>query len=230
LSSSALPTLTSRQVKEVDALAQERFGISVEWLMEAAGWQVARFCGEPAVVVCGVGNNAGDGLAAARHLHRWGRLVHVCCVDAERLRGPAASELAALQRIGVEVKGELDLGHARCAIDAIFGTGVSRAPEGRFAEWIQGINASGIDVIAVDVPSGLDADTGSAYAPSVRAAVTLTLGLPKPGLLKGDGPRLAGGVLVADIGMPFEAYAAIGIEVPRDLFAVEELIRLKPSR
>jgi NAD(P)H-hydrate epimerase len=229
LSSSALPHLTSRQVKEVDALAQERFGISVEWLMEAAGWQVARFCGQRAVVVCGVGNNAGDGLAAARHLHRWGRLVNVCCVDADRLRGPAAKELTALRQIGVEVRSELDLDGARVVVDAIFGTGLSRSPEGRFAEWIEAINASRLNVIAVDVPSGLDADTGSAYAPSVTASATLTLGLPKPGLLKGDGPTLCGGVLVADIGMPFEAYAAIGIDVPRDLFAVEQLVKLESA-
>jgi hydroxyethylthiazole kinase-like uncharacterized protein yjeF len=229
LSSSALPHLTSRQVKEVDALAQERFGISVEWLMEAAGWQIARFCGQPAVVLCGVGNNAGDGLAAARHLHRWGRLAGVCCVDAERLRGPAEKELTALRRIGVEVRRELDLSNARVIVDAIFGTGLSRAPEGRFAEWIEAINASRLDVIAVDVPSGLDADSGSAYAPSVKASATLTLGLPKPGLLKGDGPRLSGGVLVADIGMPFEAYAALGIDVPPDLFAVEQLVKLESA-
>jgi NAD(P)H-hydrate epimerase len=229
LSSSALPHLTSRQVKEVDALAQERFGISVDWLMEAAGWQVARFCGQRAVVVCGVGNNAGDGLAAARHLHRWGRLVNVCCVDADRLLGPAEKELTALRRIGVEVRSELDLSNARVIVDAIFGTGLSRAPEGRFAEWIEAMNASRLDVIAVDVPSGLDADTGSAYAPSVKASTTLTLGLPKPGLFKGDGPRLSGEVLVADIGIPFETYAAIGIDVPPDLFAVEQLVKLESN-
>ena len=77
MSSSAPPTLTSRQVAEIDLLVQERFGISVDWLMEAAGWQVARFCRGRTAVICGVGNNAGDGLAAARHLHRWGRLSAV---------------------------------------------------------------------------------------------------------------------------------------------------------
>jgi hydroxyethylthiazole kinase-like uncharacterized protein yjeF len=226
LSSSALPLLTSAQVKQVDALTEERFGIAVDWLMEAAGWQVARLCGQPAVVVCGVGNNAGDGLAAARHLHRWGRLVSVCCVDAGRLRGPAARELDALRRIGVEVSGELAIDSAEVVVDAIFGTGITRAPEGRFAEWIESINASGKPVIAIDIPSGLDADTGVAYAPTVHATTTVTLGLPKPGLLKGDGPRVSGGVLVADIGVPLEAYAALGISVPADLFAREQLVRL----
>jgi NAD(P)H-hydrate epimerase len=219
--SSALPTLTSKQVKEVDALAQERFGISVEWLMEAAGWQVARFVRQRAAVVCGVGNNAGDGLSAARHLDRWGRLASVSCVDAGRLRGPAARELDALRRLGVEVASELELEDAEVIVDAIFGTGLSRAPEGRFAEWIEAINGSGKNVISVDVPSGLDADTGVAYSPVVKASATITLGLPKPGLQK-----LPGRVFVADIGVPLEAYAAVGVKVPADLFAGGELIPL----
>jgi hydroxyethylthiazole kinase-like uncharacterized protein yjeF len=230
LSSSALPPLTSHQVKEVDALAQERFGISVDWLMEAAGWQVARFCPAGTVVVCGVGNNAGDGLAAARHLHRWGKLAGVFCVDPMRLRDAAEREMKALRRIGIKVSSDLRLDGAQAVVDAIFGTGLSRRPEGPFATWIEAINASGLPVIAVDVPSGLDADTGLAYAPTVRAQSTVTLGLPKPGLLAGDGPSLAGEVWVADIGMPFEAYAAIGLHVQQDLFANGDRIRLDSIR
>jgi NAD(P)H-hydrate epimerase len=230
LSSSGLPALNSRQVKEVDALAQERFGISVDWLMEAAGWQVARFCPKHTVVVCGVGNNAGDGLAAARHLHRWGKLAGVSCIDHARLQGAAAKELVALRRIGVEVTSELRLEGAETVVDAIFGTGLSRRPEGLFAAWIEAINSSQKQVIAIDVPSGLDADTGVSYAPTVQAHTTVTLGLPKPGLLAGDGPQLAGDVWVADIGVPFEAYAALGLQVPPHLFALEDRVRLDSIR
>ena len=194
----------------MDALCAERFGIPVDWLMEAAGWQVARLIDEPAVVVCGVGNNAGDGFAAARHLHRWGRLVRACCVDPSRLRGPAAVELATLRHVGVELATELSFDGAGLVVDAIFGTGLNRAPEGRFAEWIDSINASGRRVIAIDVPSGLDSDTGEAYAPSVHADLTVTLGLPKPGL--------RGEFVVVDIGIPLEAYAAVGVEVRRELY------------
>jgi hydroxyethylthiazole kinase-like uncharacterized protein yjeF len=226
LSSSALPTLNSAQVKEVDALTQERFGITVDWLMEAAGWQVARSVDKPAAVVCGVGNNAGDGLAAARHLDRWGRLVSVCCVDADRLGGAAARELDALRKVGVQVSGKPDFKGAQVVVDAIFGTGLSRPPEGRFAQWIEAINASRKEVISVDLPSGLDADSGAAYAPTVKAKTTITLGLPKPGLLQADGPRVAGNVWVADIGVPFEAYRAIGVDVPPDLFALGDRMRL----
>jgi len=189
--------------------------------MEAAGWQVARFVGQRAAVLCGVGNNAGDGLAAARHLHRWGRLSSVCCVDTARLRGPAARELEALAKVGVEVSDDLRLDGAEVVVDAIFGTGLSRPPEGKFAAWITAINESGKTVVSVDVPSGLDADSGVAYAPCVRANTTITLGLPKPGLL-----RLSEPVFVADIGVPFEAYAAVGVAVRADLFEKGELVRL----
>jgi NAD(P)H-hydrate epimerase len=230
LSSRGLPTLTSRQVAAVDALAQERFGIPVDWLMEAAGWQVARFCLVRTAVICGVGNNAGDGLAAARHLHRWGRLGSVSCIDAGRLKGAAASERQALEKVGVEILDEPRLADAAVIVDALFGTGLSRAPEGKFAAWVDAINDSRLPVIAVDVPSGLDADTGVAYAPSVRADTTVTLGLAKPGLLMADGPHHAGEVWIADIGVPFEAYAAVGIQVPRDLFAAGDRVPLDAQR
>jgi NAD(P)H-hydrate epimerase len=217
LSSSALPLINSGQAKRIDALCAERFGIPTEWLMEAAGWQVARLVDEPAVVVCGVGNNAGDGLAAARHLHRWGKLSGVSCVDSSRLRGAAREELDALLRLGVVVDDKPRLNDATVIVDAVFGTGLSRPPEGRSAEWIEAINASGKEVLAVDVPSGLDADSGLAYAPFVHGDVTVALGLPKPGLL-----QFGGKVIVVDIGIPTEAYAAAGIEVPDNL---SELIR-----
>jgi NAD(P)H-hydrate epimerase len=183
-----------------------------------------------AAVVCGVGNNAGDGLAAARHLHRWGKLASVCCLDAGRLRGGAARELEALSLVGVEVPSEIRLDGAEAVVDAIFGTGLSRRPEGRFAEWIEAINSSHLPVVAVDVPSGLDADSGVAYAPCVRAHTTVTLGLPKPGILAGDGPRVSGEVWVADIGVPFEAYALLGVPIPSDLFARADRVRLDSIR
>src|SRR5438094_1291866 len=177
--------------------------------MEAAGWQAARACHGRTAVVCGVGNNAGDGLAAARHLHRWGRLASVSCLDIARLRGPAARELQALRGVGIEVEDDFRLDGVEVIVDAIFGTGLARAPEGRFAEWIEAINASGKRVIAVDVPSGLDADSGVAYAPTVQPNMTIALGLPKHGL-----DQFGGKVVVVDIGVPFEAYAAVGIDMP----------------
>lgn len=221
-----LPTLSSRQVAQADALAGDRFGIPVDWLMEAAGWQVARFCDGRTTVLCGPGNNGGDGLAAARHLHRWGRLARVCCIDGGRLHDAPARQLAALQALGVSVASNIDLDGSQLVLDALLGTGISRAPAGELANWIEVINFSGQRVVAVDLPSGLDADTGRAYAPCVRATTTVTLGLPKAGLLDLDGPGLAGDIWVADIGMPLEVYAAMGIVIPPGLFLTSDRMRL----
>jgi hydroxyethylthiazole kinase-like uncharacterized protein yjeF len=210
----------------VDHLTEQRFGIPVGWLMEAAGWQVARQCRGRAVVVCGKGNNGGDGLAAARHLHRWGRLAGVACIDRTALKGPAAQEAGALEALGVPIADAPRLEGAELVVDALLGTGLRRAPQARMAEWIRTVNQSGLRVVAVDVPSGLDGDSGTVHEPCIRAHLTVTLGLPKPGLLTGDGPRVSGDVFVADIGIPFEAYAEIGVHVPAQLFARRETLRL----
>jgi len=204
--------------------------VPVEWLMEAAGWQLARHCPGRTAVLCGAGNNGGDGLAAARHLHRWGRLHAVACVDRSRLRDTAAAEAEALERMGVQIQEEPRLDGAQLVLDALLGTGLSRAPEGRFADWIRLVNGSGIPVVAVDVPSGLGADSGRAYDPCIRAHTTLTLGLPKPGLLEGDGPAHTGELWVADIGVPNQAFAAIGVEVPPDTFALDDRVMVAAPR
>jgi hydroxyethylthiazole kinase-like uncharacterized protein yjeF len=225
-----LPALTSAQVREVDRLAAEQFGLPVEWLMEAAGWQLARHCRGRTAVVCGRGNNGGDGLAAARHLHRWGRLHSVACVDIETLAGPAAAEAAALRAMGVRIEAEPRLSGAQLILDALLGTGLSRPPTGVYADWIAQLNASLARVVAVDVPSGLEADTGKAHDPCVRAHMTVTLGLPKVGLLAADGPAVAGEVWMADIGVPREAYEAMGIDIPPHLFAMHDRLELGALR
>jgi len=214
----------------VDRLCAGRFGLPVEWLMEAAGWQVARHCRGRTYVVCGKGNNGGDGLAAARHLHRWGRLAGVACLDAGALSDPARLEADALTALGVPIASEPDLTDSQVVVDAVFGTGLSRPAEGRAAAWIEAVNAGGRRVIAVDVPSGLDADTGLAAGPAVRATLTVTLGLPKPGLLTGQGAALAGEVWVADIGVPMEAYRELGLEVPPHLFSMHDRVQLSAVR
>lgn len=226
----ALPCLTSAQAREVDRLCAERFGLSVDWLMEAAGWQLARHCRTRTAVLCGSGNNGGDGLAAARHLHRWGRLHSVACIDRARLAGAAAREAEALEKLGVEITSEPRLAGAQLLLDALLGTGLGRAPEGRWAQWIRLANDSGLRIVAADLPSGLQADSGRAYDPCIRAQVTVTLGLPKPGLLAGAGPALCGELWVADIGIPSEALSAVGIEMPAHAFAMHDRVQLHGLR
>jgi NAD(P)H-hydrate epimerase len=204
--------------------------MAVDWLMEAAGWQAARHCRERTLVVCGRGNNGGDGLAAARHLHGWGHLAGVACLDRTALTGPASRQAEALEALGVPIADGLELDNCRTVLDAIFGTGLNRAPEGRAAAWIGAINSAGRRVVAVDVPSGLDADSGRAFEPAIRASQTVTLGLPKTGLLQADGPDLAGDVWIADIGIPNEAYRELGIDVPARLFANDDRVQLTGHR
>src|ERR1700724_2428800 len=98
-----IPALSSAQVAEVDRLAASRFRLPVEWLREAAGGRAARHCRGKTAVLCGKGSNGGDGLAAARHLHRWGRLHSVAVVDRGALRGAAAKMATALEAVGVEI-------------------------------------------------------------------------------------------------------------------------------
>ena len=207
-------------------MTAERFALPVEWLMEAAGWQVARHSRGRAYVVCGKGNNGGDGLAAARHLQRWGRLAGVACIDRSALKGPAAKEAEALEAAGVTIATEPDFEAAELLIDALLGTGLTRAPEGAYAGWIRALNAAGRPILAVDVPSGLEAYSGKAHDPTVRATTTVTLGLAKPGLLTAGGRACGGEIWVADIGIPFEAYREVGLEVAGDLFANGDRVRL----
>lgn len=224
MSSRDLPTIKGSQVKLADTFAGDRYGVPLDWLMEAAGWQIARQIDRPAAVLCGFGNNGGDGLAAARHLHRWGKLASLCCIDASRFRDASARELDALHRLGVEVLDELRLDGADIVVDALLGTGLSGPPRGKFVDWIEAINASGKHVISVDIPSGLDAETGVAYAPIVKPNLTITFALPKPGLMP-----VGGRVIAIDIGVPSEAYEAFDVPIPGDLFAGGDVVEVQPS-
>lgn len=209
-----IPLLTSAETQAIDRESEDR-GTPVDVLMERAGLAVARSAiqlaggsyGRRAVVISGKGNNGGDGLVAARHLHRWGMGVEVFLLGGE-LREPSSSMLAALRRDGIHprvadgpaISRALD--RADVAVDAIFGTGFRGEPEGAHLEAIRALNESPAPIVAVDVPSGVEGDTGAVRGDAVSADVTVALGVPKVGdvLLPGGGH--AGLVEVADIGFP----------------------------
>jgi NAD(P)H-hydrate epimerase len=184
---------SAAQVRELERLAIER-GTSDYELMCRAGeaalrvlldrWPAARSL----AIVCGAGNNAGDGLVVARLAHAAGRSVGVHLVaTAERFKGAAAQAVAACRAAGVPL-GSFDaraLGEADVIVDALLGTGLARAVDGEFRAAIEAVNAAGVPVLALDLPSGLDADTGWPSPVAVRATVTVTfLGL-KQGLFLG---------------------------------------------
>jgi hydroxyethylthiazole kinase-like uncharacterized protein yjeF len=231
------PILTPTESAALDRESRDR-GITVEQLMESAGRAVARAAaaalggtyGRRAVVVCGKGNNGGDGLVAARHLVRWGVAATVILLpDETTLREPSVTMLRRLKEAGGRIRAgdslSRELGRADVAIDAIFGTGFRGAPEDAPADAIAELNASGVPVVAVDIPSGVDGETGAVSGEAVVATVTVTFGAPKPGLLFHPGAAHAGIVEVVDIGFPPDL-------VRSDLWLVDQddVVALWPHR
>ncbi len=213
---------------------------ATEPLMERAGAAIARWAGElvagnggPVLVLAGPGNNGGDAFVAARLLREGffdARLVF--CGDPARLPTDAA---AARQRFldagGVELGAIPDARRWALVIDGLFGIGLTRAPDGRYADWIAAANhLAGRDacpLLAVDCPSGLDADSGHAFSPCINASHTLTFIGAKPGLLTADGPDHCGEIRVARLDLQ------LSTEVDPDGHVValaDFAARLKPRR
>lgn len=168
--------------------------------------RVARTLGETFVVLCGAGNNGGDGLAAARHLGRGCRVYLLAEPDPER-SPDAALQLGILRRAGhrIEVRSDAvpSAESGTVWIDALFGTGLARPVQGRAADWIDAMNRATGPKLAVDVPSGLDADRGVPLGPAcVRADVTVTFEAPKVGLLAERAAEFVGRVEVVALGLP----------------------------
>ncbi len=209
------PVLTPAQAVELDRASQAR-GIPAETLMERAGRAVAQAAadllggtyGRRAVVVCGKGNNGGDGLVAARHLARWGMGVAVVMIEEpEDLREPAATNLERLRaetdaRILAADRLPHELARADVAVDAIFGTGFRGMPEDEWATAIEELNASSEPVVAVDIPSGIDGTSGAMAGDAVAADLTVTFGAAKTGVVLLPGAERAGSLRVVDIGFP----------------------------
>ncbi len=231
------------EMREIDRAAIVELGIPSLTLMERAGHAVADAAAELAgergrvVVVCGAGNNGGDGYVAARLLREAGRTVRVVAlVGAERLGPDARAVREHAERAGVPVDGgglraPLPAGPGDVVVDAIFGTGLGRPPEGSFAEAIAAIEAArlaGARILAVDVPSGLSADTGHPLGPCVRADRTVTFAFAKRGLAVEPGLSLAGEVTVVDIGIPPEA--ARRVPTGCELLTEAEARALVPAR
>ena len=199
---------TAEESSAFDARAIEAVGVPQTVLMENAGRAAALvlarvFPDGPVVAVVGAGNNGGDALVAVRTLRAWGRDARAVLV-AER---PTEDPL--LHGWPVEVTTDADgadvervLRHASVIVDGVLGTGVRGAPRARQAEAIMRVNASGCPVLAVDVPSGIDATSGATPGAAVRAAVTVSFGAPKLGALLHPARALVGRHVVVDIGFP----------------------------
>ena len=208
--------LTRRQVREVDRRAIEVYGVPGIALMENAAlgvFSVLHGIGLKAgklsfAVICGGGNNGGDGLAVARHLHNAAHDVFIfLTVDPEKYVGDAAINWRIVRAMNLPVApfepAAFKATGPCVVVDAIFGTGLTQAPRDPFTEFATAINESGNRVVAVDLPSGLDCDTGLPLAPTiVRADQTVTFVAHKAGFAHVSARQYIGRVTVADIGCP----------------------------
>jgi NAD(P)H-hydrate epimerase len=211
-------TIDRQHSRRLDQRAIEEYGISGVVLMENAGRGVADvLCrlgiSGPVVIACGKGNNAGDGFVIARHLDLRGYPVRVLLWAAsEALAGDAAANYRILEKSGVAIH-RVDappennrIGHfldeAVWIVDALLGTGAHGEPRPPFDQAIDQLNAARAPKLAVDLPSGLDCDTGQAAQHTILAAHTCTFVAPKPGFLVPGAERYTGKVHVLDIGAP----------------------------
>jgi NAD(P)H-hydrate epimerase len=206
-------------MRAYDKQAIEELGVASLVLMENAGRGAAealasRVTDEPVTVVAGLGNNGGDGFVIARHLAARGVEVRVFLMGpVDKVGGDARINLDAWRGLGGALQivdddlGALNDALARggWAVDALFGTGLSRPLEGRFAETVEAINASACHVFAVDMPSGIDGDDGAVLGVAVRAELTATFAHLKSGLLQGQGATHAGEVVVVPLGFRDQA-------------------------
>ncbi|PSC05769.1 bifunctional ADP-dependent NAD(P)H-hydrate dehydratase/NAD(P)H-hydrate epimerase [Alsobacter soli] len=213
--------LTTREMAEADRLAMAG-GASGPALMDRAGAAVAdavcrrRPAGARAMVVCGPGNNGGDGFVAARVLAARGYRVELFLLGSrDALKGDAA-QAAARWSGAARPLTEAQPAAADVVVDALFGAGLARDLDGEALAAVERINASGTPVVAVDVPSGLDGDTGRVRGAAVRASETVTFFRLKPGHLLYPGRRLCGPVRVADIGIPESVLEAIRPQTRRN--------------
>jgi NAD(P)H-hydrate epimerase len=203
-------------MREVDRLTVDEFAISLEQMMENAGRNLAvvarhrvdgDVAGRRVLVLAGSGGNGGGGLVAARHLVAAGARVSVALtVPPEALAPVTLRQYEAIRRLDVETG---DVGSAELVVDALLGYGQQGSPTGEVARLIR--EASGARVLALDVPSGLELETGRLHDPHVRASATLTLALPKEGLRSVEAGGVTGDLYLADLSVPPPVYERLGL-------------------
>jgi NAD(P)H-hydrate epimerase len=208
-----IPKLTASQMREVDRIMADELGIDLPRMMEHAGAHLTRvalerFSPTSVTILVGGGGNGGGGLVAARHLANRGITVTVVL---------ARSDLAAVTRQQADILSALGIAFsddpvdADLVIDALIGYSLKGDPQGRFAELIEWANHQTAPVLALDLPSGLDATSGIIGDPCIRATVTMTLALPKTGLSLA--PTVVGELYLGDIGVPPSVYRVFDIEI-----------------
>ncbi len=219
-----LPLYHANQVRELDRIAIEDMGIPGIFLMERAGkaaFNILKFCWPKArriIVLCGTGNNGGDGYVLARLAHLAGYDVMVLQQGGTaKLKGDARTAFEAMRKVGLvaQVFTETKLRIVDVLVDGLLGTGLDREVSGKWQEVIEAVNRRTCPLLALDIPSGLHADTGSPLGVAVRADVTVTFIGLKQGLFTGAGLDYCGKVYFDDLQVPSNVYKPVKTSVSR---------------
>ncbi len=216
--------LKTDQMREVDRLMIEEYEITLLQMMENAGRNLADLAqivlggsvgGKRIIALCGKGNNGGGGMVAARHLHNRGARVSVRLAgEVDGLKSVPAHQWKALQKLGLPSTGD-KWQPADLILDAMIGYGLQGQPRPPISEWIARANNSGTKILALDAPSGLDTTHGSVSKVCIKADATLTLAMPKVGLLATNAKTCVGELYLGDISVPPGLYSAesLGLRV-----------------
>jgi len=240
-----IPSVSVEQMRQVDKSAVEDFGLQILMMMENASIHIAdltehmlsgNLVDKKVAILAHKGNNGGDGLGAARHLMNRGAHVTVLLSTSPyELGGEAAKQYRVLQNSTCQIievpkenicKVTPLMKNSDIIIDGLLGYNINGNPRNPIDTLITAANASKVPILSIDIPSGLDGETGKAFHPTIHATITVTLALPKNGLLKPESKRYVGDLWLADLSIPDNLYRRIGIEIST-VFATSRLFQLE---
>jgi len=215
--------VTAEEMRKMDDVTIQEFHVDVLVLMENAGRATATLAkqilrdttfGKRVACLVGGGNNGGDGMVAARHLANWGAEVNVIVgATKDRMKDVPLEQLHVLEKMGIPILlGDYNLRDYDLLIDGLIGYGLEGNPREKIAVMIKDANASGRPILALDLPSGMNATTGEAYDPCIKAIATITLALPKTGFLTPGASPYIGSLYLADISIPQKVYQSFRLQ------------------
>lgn len=232
-----VPSITEEQMREIDRIVVQDFGMGILQMMENAGRNLALTAMEmlsgrkPKItILAGSGGNGGGGICCARHLHNRGYQIDLLLTkEPKMLEGSAKAQFNIISNAGLQPSpkslAEELIQSADLVIDALIGYSLNGAPHGQVEEFIKLTNLHATKTLALDIPSGIDSTTGDSPGVFVKADQTLTLALPKPGL---HNPA-AGEIYLADIGIPPKVYEKLGITF-KPIFGSQYRVQLSRSK
>lgn len=226
------PFISAEKMARIDKIMVKEMNIQIMQMMEIAGLDVAllakKMCkGKNIVVLCGKGNNGGDGIVAARHLENFGfNCTLIFPFNPSKLKNIPKHQIGIAKKMEIPIinsstqqsKVNVAIKKANLIIDCLIGYNLKGNPRGEFAELIEAANNSGKKILACDVSSGLDASSGKSYEPCIKADSTIALTLPKEGLRKKDGKKFSGKIFVGYLTVPDIVLKKAGVK-PKNWFS-----------